>query len=306
MKTLLTITLASTLLITNCKDAKKDNLLAANDNVKSEVIKAPQQLTQAFKDYWYAGEAEISSYELEQARYGEIRKGKAVLIYVTEDFLPDSQVKADNQNPSNIPVLKLNATKNFNTGIYPYSVMQSVFYPVTNNKHAIKVSSSMQEWCGHVYAQLNNRDQFEITSHSYFEGEADKSFNLEKAILENELWTQLRMNPKSLPTGALDIVPSFEYTRMKHVPVKAYKAKATLTSNAYKLEYPELERTLLINFNANFPHDILSWEETFKSGYGKNSKTLTTKGTKLKTIKSPYWSKNSNKFETLRDTLKLN
>ena len=31
----------------------------------------------------------ISSYKLEQARYGEIRNGKAVLVYVTEDFLPN-------------------------------------------------------------------------------------------------------------------------------------------------------------------------------------------------------------------------
>jgi hypothetical protein len=45
-----------------------------------------RKLSQGFKDYWYAGEAEITSYELEQARYGEIRKGHAVLIYVTEEF----------------------------------------------------------------------------------------------------------------------------------------------------------------------------------------------------------------------------
>jgi len=75
-------------------------------------------LSQEFKDYWYAGEAEITSYELEQARYGEIRNGHAVLIYVTEDFLPVEQVKADTRNPENISVLKLNATKKFNTGIY--------------------------------------------------------------------------------------------------------------------------------------------------------------------------------------------
>ena len=81
------------------------------------------ELSQAFKDYWYQGKAEITSYKLEQARYGEMRDGNAVLIYVTEDFLPEVQVKADRQNAKNIPVLKLNSTKNFNTGIYPYSIM---------------------------------------------------------------------------------------------------------------------------------------------------------------------------------------
>ena len=262
--------------------------------------------SQDFKNYWYAGEAEISSYKLEQARYGEIRNGYAVLIYVTEDFLPDIQVKADRQGANNIPVLKLNATKKFNTGIYPYSIMQSTFYPVSNDKHAIKISGSMQEWCGHVYSQLNNKEQFEVMSHSYFEGEADKSFNLDKAILENELWTQLRIDPKSLPTGDIEIIPSFEYTRLRHVPLKPYKASATLNDASYSISYPELNRTLLIKFNPKFPYNILGWEERFESGFGSNTKTLTTKATKLKTIKSSYWNKNSNNDEILRDTLQLN
>ena len=67
-------------------------------NLEAEVsAKKPtaKELSQTFKDYWYAGKAEITSYKLEQARYGEIRNGKAVLIYVTEDFLPNKQVKAE-------------------------------------------------------------------------------------------------------------------------------------------------------------------------------------------------------------------
>ena len=258
-----------------------------------------------FKNYWYAGEAEISSYKLEQARYGEIRNGHAVLIYVTEDFLPNIQVKANRQNANNISVLKLNATKKFNTGIYPYSIMQSTFYPVSNDKHAMKISSSMQEWCGHVYAQLNNKEQFELISHSYFEGEADKSFNLDKTILENELWTQLRIDPKSLPTGDLEIIPSFEYSQLRHVAIKAYNAFATLKENIYSISYPKLNRTLSITFNPSFPYDILSWEESFKSGFGANAKVLKTKATKLKTIKSAYWGKNNNKDEFLRKELQL-
>ncbi|WP_299339231.1 septum formation inhibitor Maf [uncultured Psychroserpens sp.] len=260
-----------------------------------------------FKNYWYKGEAEISSYKLEQARYGELRDGNAVLVFVTEDFRPEKQVKADRYSSKNIPVIKLNATKSFNTGIYPYSIMQSTFYPVSNNKHAIKVSSSIQEWCGHVYSQLNNRELFEITSHSYFESEADQDFKLDKAILENELWTQLRLDPKSLPTGDLNIIPSQEYIRLKHIEFKAYSANAKIDTDKghYTLNYPELERSLVIQFNPNFPYDILSWVETFKSGFGINAKTLSTKATKLKTIKSAYWSKNSNADEGLRETLQL-
>jgi hypothetical protein len=227
------------------------------------------------------------------------------MIYVTEDFLPTEQVKADRQDASNIAVLKLNATKKFNTGIYPYSVMTSTFYPVNEKKHAIKVSQSMQEWCGHVYAQLNNRDSYEILSHSYFEGEADQVFSLKKDILENELWAQLRINPKELPVGNLKIIPDFSYSRMKHVPLKAYDAVATLNEGSYTINYPQLNRTLTINYTAQFPFVINSWEESFKSGFGRNAKELTTKATRLRTIKSPYWGKNSNKDEVLRKELGL-
>lgn len=268
-----------------------------------------KNITEQFKKYWYAGEAEITSYQLEQARYGEIRNGEAVLIYVTEDFLAKEQVKADYQNKSNIPVLKLNSTKKFNTGIYPYSIMQSTFYPVGDHTHAIKVSSSMQEWCGHVYAQLNNREKFEIKSHSYFEGEADQEFSISKSILENELWTKIRIHPNDLPVGELKVIPSFEYTRLRHKEVKAYNAKGTIKkeglTNTYILNYPELQRTLAITYASTFPYEIESWTETFISGFGANAKELTTKATKIKKIKSAYWGKNSNSDEGLRETLGL-
>ncbi|MEC8831778.1 MAG: septum formation inhibitor Maf, partial [Bacteroidota bacterium] len=178
---------------------------ATTSKTKEQPPKNP--LSDGFKKYWYAGEAEITSYQLSQARYGEIRDGKAVLIYVTEPFLPEEQVKANNSNPENVSVLKLNATKKFMTGIYPYSIMSSTFYPVYDNQHAIKTSLSVQEWCGHVYSQLNNRDKFEFTSHSYFEGEADQAFSMEKVILENEIWTKIRINPDNLPVGDISIIP---------------------------------------------------------------------------------------------------
>ncbi|WP_299229567.1 septum formation inhibitor Maf [uncultured Psychroserpens sp.] len=289
------------------KEASPQALNTTNLETKIENISKNNAFEPSitFKDYWYAGKAEITSYKLEQARYGELRNGNAVLVFVTEDFLPEKQVKADNYNKANIPVLKLNTTKNFNTGIYPYSIMQSTFFPVVNNQHALKVTCSVQEWCGHVYTQLNNRDKFEINTYSYFENEADQDFNLDKVILENELWIQLRIDPKSLPTGKIDIIPSFEFIRLKHVQLKAYKATAELIDSTYTITYPELNRTLVINYESAFPYHISSWEETYKDGYGTNAKVLTTKATRLKTINSAYWSKNNNSDEKLREVLEL-
>lgn len=299
----LTVTIST---LTSCKEnsTKTSENLAISES-KTEEIAPKTILSEDFKNYWYNGEAEISSYKLEQVRYGEIREGKAVLVFVTEDFLPDTQVKADNYSETNIPVLKLNATKNFNTGIYPYSIMQSTFYPVYNNQHALKITASIQEWCGQVYAQLNNRDQFEVLSHSYFQGEADETFKLEKTWTENELWTKLRIDPKSLPIGDIDCIPSLEYTRLKHQNIKAYKASATLNNNTYTLAYEALNRTLKINFNPYFPFEIMGWEETNLSGNGDATAVLTTKATKLETLKTDYWTKNSNADESLRETLKL-
>lgn len=299
--------LCGMIVMLSCEEntAKSTDELALTKPVEKESLPTKTKLTTEFKDYWYAGNAEITSFKLEQARYGEMRDGTAVLVYVTEDFLPQEQVKADNYSKSNIPVLKLNTTKNFNTGIYPYSIMQSTFFPVANNQHLIKASASIQEWCGHVYTQLNNRKEFEVMSHSYFQSEADQNITLEKTWTENELWTKLRIDPSSLPLGDINIIPSLEYTRLSHKEIKAYQATASLDNGNYTISYPDLNRSLSISFNTNFPYEILGWEETATSGYGSSAKTLTTKATKLESIKSAYWGRNSNTDEGLRTVLKL-
>lgn len=295
--------------LASCSENKKDNsaTIALNNEAKETKVLEKKEVSQEFKAYWYAGKAEITSYKLEQARYGEMRSGNAVLVYVTEPFLKDKQVKADANNSDNIPVLKLNATKNYLTGIYPYSIMNSTFYPVYDNQHALKVTFSSQEWCGHVYTQLNNRTNFEITSHSYFEKEADQDVQLEKAVLENEIWNKIRVNPENLPQGEFKMIPSLEFSRLTHKELKSYNVKATLTTNgnetSYEVTYPELNRTLKINFSSKFPYTIESWSDAFTSGYGPNAKTLTSTGTKIKTLNTPYWSQNSNKDLYLRDSL---
>lgn len=277
---------------------------AGNSAIEEKLPK--RTISENFKEYWFAGEAEISSYELEQFRYGEPRKGTAVLIFVTEDFLEKEQVKANEKSSSTIPVLKLNYTKNFVTGIYPYSIMQSTFYPLEGDSHALKITASIQEWCGMVYTQLNNRGNYEIVSHSYFEGEADQSISLPKIHLENEVWTQIRINPDLLPTGEIKMLPSLEYTRLAHIEIKEYPARAEFYQDeelsVYQITYPDLDRTLRIFYHPNFPYRIERWEEeTVNQG-----KAQTTTATKMKEIKSAYWNKNSNKDLPLRDKLNLN
>ena len=270
-----------------CKspESKKEDINSENTAIKFK--KHPD-----FNTYWYSGKAEITSYKLSQVRYGEVHEGTAVNIFVTEDFLPEKQVKADYQNEKNVPILKLNSTKKFTTGIYPYSLMTSTFSPIDSDKKAIKISFSAQEWCGNTFVQLNNKSDYEIQFYSYFESNADRNINLKKTILENEIWNQLRVSPENLPVGKLQLIPSFEYLGLHHKKFQAYEAIASLAEKEdfliYKIHYPTLRRTLTIIATKAFPFTIERWEESFSS----RGKMLTTKAVKIKTIQSAYWSKN--------------
>lgn len=287
-----------------CKNSE-GNLIPNSETTAKETLSKDKTraLSEDFKAYWYNGTAEITSYQLSQERYGELREGTAVNIFVTEDFLPKEQVKADTHSEENISVLKLNQTKKYTTGIYPYSVMTSIFTPVNTKGYALKVSHSMQEWCGQVYVQLNNHKDFEIMLHSYFETEADQVFDIEKTWLESDLWNWIRINPDELPVGEFSMIPSFEYFRMSHKEISAHQATASImvgdSISKYSVEYPTLKRKLKIYFSSEFPHTIERWEETHANGQ------VTSAG-KLKRINTPYWQQNSTKFAHLRDSLGLN
>lgn len=265
-----------------------------------------------FNDYWYAGDAELTSYSLQQARYGQIHEGHAVLVFVTEPFSASKQVKLDypgRAGADKVSVLKLNFTKKFITGIYPYSMMSSVFTPVSYDKypHTLKVSTSSQEWCGHTFMQLNlQKNHYALTGLSYFESEGDVNEQLDKVYLEDELWTKIRINPATLPTGAFKIVPGTFHLRLQHMEAGSKKAEASLEEldNSvfskgrhfrYGLKYDD--RSLDIYFEQQFPFQILGWEETTRG--------LTTTAIKKESLKSPYWQKKSNADRALRKQLGL-
>jgi hypothetical protein len=269
----------------------------------------PVYQTQQFRDYWHAGKAEVNAYNLMQSRYGESRRGKAVLIFVTEDLSKKLQVKLDDPSRrNNINVLKLNFTKKFITGIYPYSLMLSVFTPVNRDKEpsSLKASMSSQEWCGHVYTQVNLRgNRYAIASHSYFEEEADERFSVRQALLEDELWNFIRLDPENLPVGEINVVPGLFYTRLSHVDLKVRSAigEKTETDSAYlyHLTFPQQERKMSIRYAKGFPHQILGWTETWQ----EKGNTMETTATLDKSMYTDYWTKNKNEFQFLRDSLNL-
>jgi len=274
-------------------------------SMASEAPATPR--SKEFDDYWYNGTGEISSYELKQERYGQVRQGDIVLVFVTEPFSQKKQVKLDRPQSAgndNVSVLKLNHIRKFNTGIYDYSIITSTFTPVELDQHPLtfKSTTSSQEWCGHSYTQLNlDGSKYRLQEFSYFESEGDKDSKMNAAILEDDLFSRIRITG-GLPEGDVTIIPSTIYSRFAHVPMEPTIATITKSMSdgviLYDVSYKSINRKLSIDVESEFPYKILAWKED--TGNGR----ITT-ATLRKSINSPYWSKNGNEDERLRDELGL-
>lgn len=134
-------------------------------------------LPAGFWEAWGDGRAELNGYRLTTPRYASPREGYAVLVFVTETFTADSRVKSDGFHDDEFPVMKLNDIRHFQTGIYDYSLMTSVFARLDGRLPAgvpTKVSFGSQEWCGNLFDQvLVDEGRFRRSRRSYFDGEAD-------------------------------------------------------------------------------------------------------------------------------------
>jgi hypothetical protein len=269
-----------------------------------------------FNSYWYSNKAELSRYELQQARYGELRKGEAVLVFVTEHLDPVKHIKAYNEDGKDVPVMKLNHTRKFYTGVYPYSTMSSVFTPVNldDNPRSVRVNFSAQEWCGHVWSMLDLKDDhYKGNVHSYFPDEGDYGVTLDTLLLEDEVFNRLRIDPRSLPEGDISILPSLMHLRLQHLEYRMYHADARHASvnvngrrqAVYEIDYVDLDRNVVIYYEPEFPWQITAWEETYRDGAGSNARTLTTKAVLTHSLMLDYWLHNAVADSIYREQLGL-
>jgi hypothetical protein len=209
----------------------------------------PAEVSNAFWSHWGDGRAELSGYRLMQPRYGAVRPGTAVLIYVTEDFSDSLRVKADpGKHPRSdvYPVLKLNAVRDFQTGIYDYNVMTSTFARVAPGWPIAKVSFSSQEWCGHVWHQLLPRGgSVAGLWHSYFDGEADGTEKLPMpadGVMEDALpilvrgWAGPLLSPGE--SRKVPFLPSLLRSRLEHKPLAWTKATISVTADPLTVGVP--------------------------------------------------------------------
>jgi hypothetical protein len=154
-----------------------------------------------FRGLWYDGNAELAGYEITQPRYGSLRHGELALIYVTEPLDRQTWIKRDDALPERrVDVLKLNANLTFLAGIYPYSVMTSVFSPIDDWGMArftpVKITLTAQEWCGQVFEGMwPGVGTLERQTISYFADEGERHLREpvpDDTLYEDALLIQLR------------------------------------------------------------------------------------------------------------------
>jgi len=186
---------------------------------------SPMEDNKILDPMWYKGMAEISVYDLKQNRYNGIHNGEAVMIFVTEDFLKDKQVKNDNYTSKfSTPILKNNQIRKFTTGMYDYSIFTSIFSEASSpaNSNTLKITTSSQDWCGQSFLQLNKVDRnYRIQGFSYFENEGDTDKYISKNLIVDEIFNLIRLDENQLPIGNLKAIPSTVYNRLKHKKLKS-------------------------------------------------------------------------------------
>jgi len=234
-----------------------------------------------FSAHWHDGKAELNGYNLTVSRYGQDRVSHAVMIYVTEPFSGSKRVKVD--DPTKKPddtfdALKLNLIRDFQTGIYDYNTMVSVFVRSENFK-PVKVTFTSAEWCGHVYSELLfDATKVRSSFFSYFEDESATRVLPRPAggVSEDNLFILLRgLRGDYLEPGqskSVDYLPGVFFSRLSHTKLNWTKATISRRSSTEKVAVPAGEYDVIVYdvsiderrgvfFVENaYPHRIIRWE----------------------------------------------
>jgi hypothetical protein len=266
----------------------------------------------SFWSHWGDGRAELSGYRGTITRYGEPRAAEVSLIYVTEPHDRRSWIKDDDVAGSNrVEVLKLIRTAQFLTGIYPYSIMASVFAPVepwlNERFQPVRINLDVQEWCGSVAHRVwPGPEHVRSLRLSYFawEGETLTETPIpEGTLFEDALLIQLRELDGAF-NGGEDwegwLYPELWRLRTRGVPEEPVQARISRTSadhegvavTRFHLEAGDYWRRF--DVEADFPRRVLAWE--------------TSTGDSVELIDSErlaYWSLNAPGDESGREALGL-
>ncbi len=280
-----------------------------------------------FSSFWHDGRAELDGYLWSVSRYGQLRSGECVMIYVTEPFSESKRVKVDDpaRDPADtFDALKLNLVRDFQTGIYDYNTMTSVFCR-SDDFAAVKISFSSAEWCGHVYEELRldpRRGSGQLFS--YFQGESSTITIDGKAagISEDNLFIILRglrgdyLRPGE--TRSVPFLPGAFHRRLTHSPLGWQSAEIKRLAEPETVEVPAGEFSTFVYvvrtddgregrffIEDDYPHRIVRWTWQAGSSASRRGREASETGQLTGTARLKYWQLNDNGDERYLDRLGL-
>lgn len=272
-----------------------------------------------FESWWQDGRAELAGYRYRVTRYGQRREGRCAMITVTEPFSASKRVKVNDpsRNPADtFEALKLNFVRSFQTGIYDYHTMISLFTR-SRDFSSVKVAFSCSEWCGQVYEEQGfGPRSISGFVRSYFEDES-RALSLparQGGIAEDDLFLVLRgLRGDFLPPGqsrAMPVLASPFVTRLQHRPAAWLNATITRARDLAPIHVPagsfraiaytvalDDGRTGRFWIEAGYPHRILkwSWSAAPRDGGVRGSRMGgdgLDDGELIRSTRLPYWQLN--------------
>ncbi|RAL20259.1 hypothetical protein DL240_17930 [Lujinxingia litoralis] len=268
-----------------------------------------------FWAHWGDGHGEISTYRGTLARYGELRDARATLIFVTEPHDKRTWIKSPGVDaPHRVEVLKLNHLVTFQTGVYPYHVMRSVFAPVDRwdgertGFSPVKIALSVQEWCGQVSHILwPGAGEYLSRLSSYFESEGDVEERVEVeagTLYADALPIQVRELDGPFLEGAErwtgPLIPTLWQARVEHQPLQV--ALATITRSTVERQGLPYTR-----FDVSWPGGAhyFEVEQHYPRRIQRFGSSEGTAFERVATERLPYWQLNSLPDKAHRETLQL-
>ena len=235
------------------------------------------------------------------------------MITVTEPFSASKHVKVDDpsKNPADtFEALKLNLVRSFQTGIYDYHTMISLFTR-SRDFSPVKVAFSCTEWCGQVYEE-EIFDPREVSGfvRSYFEDES-RAFRLPargESVAEDDLFLLLRgLRGDYLPPGrtrSVWLLPSPFITRLTHRQAEWVMADIGRAPEPQPVTVPAgsfhaMLYTVRVGdgrvgrfwIEPAYPHRIVKWSWTGSGGKrgGFLSGDGIDEGELIRSVRLPYW-----------------
>jgi hypothetical protein len=231
---------------------------------------------------WDDGKAELSLYDAELSLYGERRSFEARMIVVKEDFKKDLRVKSD-AGPvpgKTFEVLKLNHLRTIPAGSYDDHEMVSVYLD-RDSLGLAKLAMSHFESCGITFVEvLSEGDHINHTSHSYWDGEGDRSLKLPFGagdFLYDALPLQIRgMDLATLKPQSLMVLPSQMSGKVRNVLLVPMTLRVAGTERVqvpagnfqvFRVELARREAIDRYYFEVAFPHRLVKWETAEGGAY---------------------------------------